>query len=201
MAGEFKTDRLRAAITSGLASPNRWKVDLPSLQGMRKVRGEDVGTYTVDFLDVVCTNARLPGRNIRTLDRTIGGVTTRAAAGFEAGSINLSFFLDQDYILKKYFQDWMDCVISPRPPYEAGFYDRYKRDIKVSQLDKKETTIYRVNMIGCYPTSVQEVELNNQAQTAPLELVVTMFYKNYEVEVGNRGPQGFSGLKTNSGRV
>ena len=191
MVEKFKTDRLRSALTSGLASPNRWRVNLPSLAGKRKIRGGGVGTYSSDKLDVLCTNARLPGRNIRALDRTIGGVTTRVAAGFETGTVNLSFFLDHDYTLKKYFQDWMDCVVSPTPPYEAGYFDNYKADVKIAQLDKKEMDMYRVKMYGCYPTSVQEIEFNNQAQTAPLELVVTMFYKNYEVELGNMGPQTF----------
>ena len=190
MVEKFKTDRLRSALTSGLASPNRWMVNLPSLATHRKIRGNQrVGAYSSELTDVLCTNARIPGRNVRALDRTIGGVTTRVAAGFEAGTANFSFFLDQNYTLRKYFQDWMDCVLSPVPPYEAGFFDNYKADIKVSQLDKQEITLYRVKLVDTYPLTIQEIELNNAAQTAPLELVVTIAYKNYEVEIGNMGSQ------------
>ena len=177
----FSTDTLRGLLgADGLASPNRWMVVLPPLTGKTKVSGGSPGQYSANDLNVLCTSARIPGKTIRTIERPMGPVTTRAAVGFDPGEANFTFYLTHNYTVRRYFQDWVDCVVSSVPPYNVGFFDDYKADILVEQLDKKGSYSYITKLKDAYPTNIAEIELNNQAQQAALELTVTIAFKDYE---------------------
>ena len=67
---DFSTDTLRGMLgADGLASPNRWRIILPSLSGKTKVSGGSPGSYTATDLNMLCTSARIPGKTVRTIDR------------------------------------------------------------------------------------------------------------------------------------
>ena len=179
---DFSTDTLRGLLgADGLASPNRWRIILPPLSGKIKVSGGSPGSYTATDLNMLCTSARIPGKAVRTIERPMGAVTTRPATGFEPGEASFTFYLTHNYTVRKYFQDWVDCVVSSSPPYEVGFFDNYKGDITVEQLDKIGSASYKTKLKDAYPTNIAEIELNNQAQSAALELTVTVAFKDYEV--------------------
>ena len=178
----FSTDTLRGLLSrDGLAAGNRWLVILPNLSGRQKVGGGSIGSYDTNDLNVLCTSARIPGKQIRTIERVTGIPTQRTAVGYETGDASFSFYLTHNYTVRKYFQDWMDTVVSRRPPYDVGFFDDYKADILVQQQDKKGSHVYITKLKDCYPVNIAEIELNNQAQQAALELTVAIAYKDYEV--------------------
>ncbi len=179
--GTFSVDNFRSTLTDGLASQSRWRVHLPTLQNHRKVGGGDVSAYPSQITNTLCTSAIIPGKEISTINRQVGLTNIRIAAGFEPGTASLSFYLDNRYILRNYFQDWVDCVVSPTPPFEVGLFKDYKDDVTIHQLDRNEQVRYSVKMVDCYPTNVGEIELNNQPQSAALELRVNLYYKYYVV--------------------
>ena len=178
----FKTDELRGLLDaeSGLYSPSRWTVFLPSISGKTKVNGGGVGDYNTDDLNLVCTNARVPGKNVRTIERNMG-VSQRVAVGFEPGEATFSFYLSNQFTARKYFQDWMDTVISREGSFDVGFFDDYKADIKVETRDKLDQVVYTTTLQDCFPVTLNEIELNNQAQQAASELTVNIAFKNYVV--------------------
>lgn len=180
---DYSTDALRGLLMQedGLAANNRWLVILPNISGRTKIGGGSVGTYDTNDLNVMCTSARIPGKQLRTIERNVGPVTQRTAVGYDAGDASFSFYLTHKYTVRKYFQDWMDTIVSRRPPYDVGFFDNYKADIIVQQQDKKGSRVYISKLKDCYPTNIAEIELNNQAQQAALELTVTIAYKDYEI--------------------
>lgn len=180
----FATDRLRGLLGKpgdGLAAPNRWRVQVAPINGRVKVDGSSVGHYSSDDLNLLATQVRIPSKVLRTLDRNMGMATDKIGVGFEPGNANFTFYLNHRYTARNYFQDWMDCVVSRTPPFEAGFFKNYKADMSVYQLDKVESARYGVKLIDCYPSSINELELNNAVQTAALELTVTIVFKHYEV--------------------
>jgi len=178
----FKVDKLRTRLEGNLASPNRWKIELPTLQGKQKMNGEAVGRYRTEDLETLCTNARIPGKQITTIDRAIGLVKQSPAVGFESGQAAFTWYLDQQYSLRQWAQDWLDCVVSPEPPYEVGFLEKYQADITVIQCDRMGNPIYKTKLINCFPLNVAEIELNNAAQTTAMEMTMTVAYKIYESE-------------------
>tara|TARA_R110000737_G_scaffold120273_5_gene152585 strand:+ start:1843 stop:2424 length:582 start_codon:yes stop_codon:yes gene_type:complete len=183
----FSTDRLRGVIdaSGGLASSNRYKILLPTLSGTVKPAGGTANDL-VDRRDLsdLCTAAKIPGKNITTAERVIGMEQIKVANGFNFQEVNLTFYMTNDYSARTYFQEWMDCIVTPTPPFEAGFHENYAKSVTIYQLNKNKTgsVIYEVELIKAYPISLSEMDLNNQAQTAGMELTVNFTYSNYLVK-------------------
>ena len=177
----FSTDKLRGIIQDqgGIASSNRFRVHLPNLAGTMKADGFDaqdvVGRQDLGDL---CTAARIPGKTLSVLDRNVGMEQIKVANGYTLGDATLT----NAYTARKYFQEWMDCIVSPTPPFTAGFHGNYAKSVTIHQLDKLGNTVYTTELIKAYPTSLAEIELNNQAQTAALELTVSLTYSNYLIK-------------------
>ncbi len=175
----FKTDNFRALMQGNLASANRWRVQLPTLVGKTTMSGSTPGFYNSVDLNLVCTNARLPGKRITTVDRQIGLVRQTPAVGFESGEAAFTFYLDDDLTPRRWAQDWLNCVVSNQPPYEVGFLHDYVEDITIRKLDRDNNETYFMTLIDCFPVNIAEVELNNAAQTTAIELTITVAYKDY----------------------
>lgn len=181
----FKTDDLRVLIDAerGVASQNRFLVSLPRLEGTAKPGG---GTATdlieVKNLNLLCTAARIPGKNLGQLERQIGMEPIKVVNGFTFSDVTLTFYLTNDYSARKYFQEWSECIVSPTPPYSAGFYKDYAKSVYVEQLDKNGDLVYSVELEKAYPTTITEVELNNQTQGSALELSVSFTFSNYLIK-------------------
>jgi hypothetical protein len=182
----FSTDTLRTLINdqNGLASNNRFRVIFPDISGTPKPGG---GTAKVDAdspraLNSLCTSARFPGKNFNLLERGIGMEQLKIVNGFTFTEVAFTFYLTNNYSARKYFQEWTETIASPTPPYSAGFHNNYAKSISVTQLDKLGEPVYVAEMTKAYPTSISEIELNNQAQSAALELTVSMTYANFLIK-------------------
>ena len=180
---DYRTDSLRGLLMqeNGLASNNRWLVILPPISGKPKVGGGACDQYNTNDLNVMCTSARIPGKQLQTIERRVGVVSNKVAVGFETGEAAFTFYLTHKYTARKYFQDWMDRVVSRSPPYDVGFFDDYKEDMYVQQQDKLGERVAITKLKECFPVNIAEIELNNQAQSAAIELTVTIAYKDYEL--------------------
>ncbi len=181
----YKTQRLRSLLQDqgGLATNNRFQVILPNLAGTRKPDG-NIAKDTNGRRDLtdLCTSARIPGKNLSLADRNIGMEQIKVANGYALSDVSLTFYLTNHYSARKYFQEWMDCIASPTPPFTAGFHGNYAKSVTIRQLDRRGTQVYTTELIKAYPIALSEIELNNQAQSAALELTVSLTCSNYLVK-------------------
>ena len=183
----FSTDTLRTIIgdQKGLASNNRFRVNFPTLSGTPKPDGSTAtDPVTTRELSSLCTAARIPGKNYNLMERGIGMEQLKVINGFTFSEVAFTFYLTNDYSARKYFQEWTETMSSPLPPYRVGFHEDYAKSITVHQLDRSEsgTPVYSVELTKAYPTSISEVELNNQAQSAAIELTVSMTFANFLIK-------------------
>lgn len=178
----FKTDALRAFLDTenGVASESRWKVILPQISGTPKPGGGSASNYSIEDLNLVCTSVKLPGIDVITIDRQIGMVPQKVAVGKTVNPVTLTFYLTNKYTARKYWQDWVECVVGTGAPYTAGFHADYSKQVEIIQLDKLQAPVYTVKLIDAYPVNVSEIDLTNQAATAAAEFTVTLQYTNYE---------------------
>jgi len=194
---KFAPDRFRAQFMLGLgyASNNRFSVDLPSIDGMKKPDsgtmddpfGEMLSSVGGETRNMLCTAANLPGKEIQTTERKIGTETRQVAMGHTLPPIQLTFYLTNTYTMRKYFSNWMFCVSTNRPRGAAfvgyagdGKKEEYTRDVSVRQSTRNGRRVLTMKMVGCYPVSMSSVELNNQPQTQISELTVQLAYRAYE---------------------
>ena len=196
--GNYNTERLRSLIqeTGGLAAPNRFAVELPDVSGMisPNALSERLVKVSAEDRNLICTSAQLPGKQLNVMSREVGIGTKSVANGQVFTAINLSFYLTNRYDIRKYFQYWMNCVVSQdeKDAMFAGYYRNYVKDVTVHQLKRKSDSFdndkngksqaaYSVTLIDAFPTQMELIQLNNQAQSAAMEMTVSLAYKTYKI--------------------
>jgi hypothetical protein len=122
----YSIDQMKGLIASkgGVANPTVYRVQLPSIAGV-----------TSSEVNLLCTATNLPGKQIATYDRLIGGKTEKVAYRTLYGDVNMTFLLLNDYGIRDYFDQWTENIVDP-DTYEPGYKSEYAAQIKIEQLKK-----------------------------------------------------------------
>ena len=178
------------AITAGdgLARPNLFQVILPRISG---------SNIDLPNLNLLCKNAQLPLRQIITNERVIGSKTEKIAYASASEDVSLTFYVTNDYSVKKYFDAWQDLVINP-DTYELNYKvgtNGYGKEVVINQLAKNvkgfissarfnefanKKIIYSCILEQAFPTSMNAIELSNEANGL-VELNVQLSYTKWKV--------------------
>jgi len=188
---KYNTEKLRSLIaeSNGLASPNRFSVELPDVSGMTSPNAlsDVLAPVGMENISILCTSAQIPGKQLNVMSREIGIGTKSVANGQVFTAVNLSFYLTNKYEIRKYFQYWMNCVVTQdeNDAMYAGYYNNYVKDVTIHQLERGNDTVadsvYSVTLVDAFPTQMELLQLNNQAQTTAMEMTVSLAYKTYKV--------------------
>jgi len=181
-------EELKSKLISkgGLAMNNQFLVKLPSMGGM------DGRT-----LNVLCKEVSLPGKQILTIDQTIGMYQEKIANGFATEDVSMTFYVTNDYSVKKYFDIWQSMILyRDGGGLVAGYKNEYVRDIVISQLKKPvarfgfdigpldvnldvlEKSIYSVTLLEAFPTSLESIQLSSE-QDQIVEFNVQFSYTDW----------------------
>jgi len=184
-------EKLKATASKarGFASANQFVVTLPSL-----------GRYDTNDLNVLCSNVNMPGRQILTAERLYGIKGRKMPNGFASDDVNMTFYVMNDYMIKKYFEDWQESIIS-QDTHEIAYASTYCRDVRIAQLQKgksfdfpidrifginidldiatRESIVYETKLLDAFPTTMNSIELNNELDGL-VQLQVQLSYRNWE---------------------
>ena len=189
-------DDLKSIATTrlGFARQNSFLVTLPSRFGTDPKE-----------LNILCSRATLPQKSIITSDRLIGTELQKVPYGYQVPETSLTFYLMNDYGVKKYFDNWRQAIIDDET-LQIQYKDTFIEDVEIHQLRKPLLgfsksvgpfragvqigggTVYSVKLIDAFPLSVGEVILENGANDAIIEFTVTLSFTNWKV---TRSPQDF----------
>ena len=81
----------------------------------------------------------------------------------------------------------MNCVVTQdeNDAMYAGYYNNYVKDVTIHQLERGNDTVadsvYSVTLVDAFPTQMELLQLNNQAQTTAMEMTVSLAYKTYKI--------------------
>lgn len=122
----YGVDQMKSLISrkGGVANPTVFRVQLPSIAGV-----------TSEEVNLLCTAANIPGRQIATYDRDIGGKLEKVAYRPLYGDVSMTFLLLNDYGVRNYFEEWMKIIVDP-DTYEPGYKNEYVSQIRIEQLKK-----------------------------------------------------------------
>lgn len=205
-------DDLKSIASSklGFARPNQFMVNLPSVGGssplsflsnilpLPSIPGifeNQPGGREMSFL---CSNVNLPGKQILTAERRIGVELQKVAYGYAVDDVSMTFYLMNDYGMKKYFDRWMSKTVDQ----ETGFVN-YKKDyahsVTIHQLRKPIVvktanigplvanlnagggSIYTVELEEAFPTTINAIELNNELDGL-VQLTVQLSYTKWNTK-------------------
>jgi hypothetical protein len=157
--------------TGALARTNRFAVE------MRPPGGINPGNLRRILL--FCDSVQLPGINYSTVQNRTFGEFREVPYEKLYEPINLTFYVDNDLIVKKMFDDWMSLISNPdRRTFE--YYKNYiapKFVIEVQDINDK--TRYQVELFEAYPKNVNAVSLDNASKDV-MKLTVNMQYKYWK---------------------
>lgn len=193
-------DQLKSLISDkgGMARPNVFRVELPSLPGA-----------TSSTLNLLCKDVVLPGRQILSRERQIGIPIEKMAYGYAVDDVPMTFHVLNDYGVKQYFEYWQNLAVNQNT-YELGYKDDYAKQVKIQQLRKgiafpgfnrsfgifeididfisSADVVYECILEDAYPTTMNALQLNNELDGV-LELNVQLSYRNWRSSFTTPGPQ------------
>ena len=182
--------------SGGAARSNLFRVQLPFIQG---------SDMTMRDINLICRDVNLPGRQVTSIERTIGGVTSKIAYGQLSDDISFTFLVMNDYGIRKYFEAWQKLAVDPIT-LEPGYKTDYSKEVTITQMKKtglsdyskrfstnifdvdlslaididrpQESPIYQCTLIEAYPTTMNAIQLNNEANGL-VELNVQLSYDRW----------------------
>lgn len=207
-------DQLKSLASSklGFARSNQFLVELPTnfagsggfLGSLTTLLTSGVGLGSGGGdLNLLCTSATLPGKQILTHDRRIGMEFQKVAYGYAVDDVNLTFYALNDYGTRKYFDEWRSYTLNENG-HIAAYKKDYAKDVKIHQLRKPIKNIgtsagpikvniglgggsvYSVRLRDAFPTTVQAVELNNDLDGL-VQIGVQLSYTNWERTSSGQG--------------
>lgn len=191
-------EELKSKLISkgGMAMSNQFLVELPTLRYSgegKAAKGMDART-----LNVLCKEVNLPGKQVMSLDHTVGLFQEKIANGFAVEDVTMTFYVPNDYGPKKYFDAWRTAIVGEGKNGIVGYKNDYTHDIVIRQLKKPVArfgfdlgpldinldvlgkSIYSVKLLDAFPTSLNAIQLSND-ENQIVEFSVQFSYTNWEV--------------------
>ena len=190
MASSVDELKALASVKLGFARNNKFLVTLPGTFGGESTRN----------INILCSNASLPAKTIITNERRIGMEFQKMAYGYAVDDVSMTFYLMNDYGVKKYFDNWRSSVIN-ETGMESNYKKEYARTVQIHQLRQplkgfsKQLgpirfnlglgggSVYSVDLIDAFPINTSQVDLNNELDGL-VQLTVTFAYTNWRVASG-----------------
>jgi hypothetical protein len=129
----------------------------------------------------------IPGKNLRTTtNENIYGPTHEMAQGLTyAEEVTMSFYLSSEHYERKYFLNWIDMIVKP-DNYNLEYYDNYKRDIDIYQLNRKDERTSGIKLIECYPKTLGPIEYTQDSGEFATIDISFSFKEHYMIDGGGR---------------
>lgn len=205
-------EELKGKIISknGMAFSNQFSVELPDTVGktrITKLKGIDKRTA-----NILCKTVSMPGKQIATIDRQIGIYNEKVVNGFAVDDVTMTFYALNDYGIRKYFDNWRSVMIGDSKTMASGgmqngeiaYKSDYVASVKIHQLSKPQVrvgfdlgplnvdfdllgnSIYSVELIDAFPTTISSIELGNDLDSL-VEVSVTFSFTNWITIKDERG--------------
>jgi hypothetical protein len=161
-------DFISEVKSRGLSKPNRFEVEFARMNSDSKL------------VSLFCEISNLPGISINTKGLRIYGPAYQRPVSAEFGgeAINMTFYVDSDFHVKKYFDDWIFKVVNPNS-FNVQYEDNYKSDITIRQLNEKNQITYQVKLIDAFPRAINMMDLNMASDNQVHKLNVTFSYRKW----------------------
>lgn len=163
----FSLDQFVQTVSkSGLARDNRFEVTIPG----------------APFESLLCESASLPGVNLVNRTQRLTGPAHIRPTNIEYGGVaQLTFYVDTDMRVKKYFDDWIHQAISPGS-FVVNYQYKYATNIIITQLDENDEVTYAVTLIDAFPSAIAEMRVNHNSQSTFHRLGVSFSYRYWQTD-------------------
>ncbi len=193
----------------GFARSNKFLVTLPTvgvggglLNGIIGAFSGMGGGASPRELNILCSNASLPAKQVLTNDRRIGMEFQKVAYGYAVDDVGMTFYLMNDYGIKDYFDSWRSTILDEFGQ-ASNYKNEYAKTVTIHQLRQplkgfsKQVgpirfnaglgggSVYSVDLLEAFPIASSAIELNNELDGL-VQLSVTFAYTNWRRASGGQ---------------
>ena len=211
MANSIEDITAIANTKLGFARSNKFLVTLPTvgvggglIAGLIGAFNGGNGGASPRELNILCSNATMPAKQILTNDRRIGMEFQKVAYGYAVDDVSMTFYLMNDYGVKDYFDSWRSTILD-ETGQASNYKNEYAKTVTIHQLRQplkgfsKQLgpirfnagigggSVYSVDLLEAFPVSSSAIELNNDLDGL-VQLTVTFAYTNWR---RTKGVQNF----------
>jgi|694.fasta_scaffold00052_4 hypothetical protein len=126
-----------------------------------------------------CDSTNLPGTSLGTVDVSAYGETRESPTQRIYDPVNLTFYVDNDMNIKKFFDSWINSIINPITRNHA-YYKNYTTLVDIIVYDSEHNEKYKVTLHEAFPKSVSDIQLSYTGDGV-MKLSVSMQYRYYTV--------------------
>ena len=182
-------------LTPALTSYFDVEIPLPNGEMRSKLSSILGGTVQQDRLNIMCSDASLPGSSLATLELTNDrhGVTEKHAYRriFE-DRIDLTFYVDANgYLPIKFFETWMSEIMNedssdarnPNYFYRSKYPDEYMADqgLKIIKFEKDHQNLMQYEFTRVFPLAINSMPVSYDTSSL-LKCTVSLSYVRYIVK-------------------
>lgn len=166
---------------NGLMRTARYTVEMGRPEIMSRFNYSSVDVETIAIL---CDQVQVPGLNYSTTANLSYGETREIPYTRLYDNITMSFYVDNDMLTKKYFDDWLFSIQNP-VTRTFNYYNQYTTDIIIKVEDLNNESPYAVKLFECYPKNISAISLDYSTRDV-MKLSLTMAYKYWTSEFYSR---------------
>jgi hypothetical protein len=126
-----------------------------------------------------CDGTNIPGTSLSSVDVAVYGETRESPTQRIYDPVNLSFYVDNDMNIKKFFDSWINYIINPITRNHS-YYNNYTTLVDIIVYDSEHNEKYKVTLHEAYPKTVSDISMSFSGDNI-MKLSVTMQYRYYTV--------------------
>ena len=156
-----------------VARQNKFRVEVWGPTGAFAYKKGSGGDPIDPLLSLMCESITFPGTNVRSVPDTLRyGPAREQGQGMTYGPFTATFICSPDLREKVFFETWQQRVINHKT-WEVNFYDEYRGELKIFQLDDQNNDTYSITVREAYPKTISPQDLswssNDSYQTVQVE--------------------------------
>ena len=176
----------------GYARPSRYEILIQPPNGFKGggrseeknlwalIMGQNEGDGTVRRTSLRCSQISFPGRTLDSQqDTNIYGPVRNIVQGFSFAELQAQFQLSTDLREKTFFETWQRLAFGPIS-FDVGYYNSYVGGIQIYQLDEQDRRKYGVELVECFPKSVEPVSLDYAAANTISTVGISFSYRYWK---------------------
>jgi len=138
----------------------------------------DVGMKP-DKIDFAIKSATFPSTQINIIPLQRMGRTLWLPGDMEFGDLQVTFVVDTDYDIYRYFAMWMNLLNRPDSNIRGSDGNSLRGSATLYQLDGQLEKIFKFQFFHLYPKMIGDMTLDSDSENALTTLTVTFAYSYY----------------------
>jgi hypothetical protein len=192
--GDFKA---KISEVGGLAKSNKFAVLITPPAWTSDVNdGLGMSQGTQSNLRFLCDTTNLPGKNLNTIDYMPQGfgAVHKTPIGITQDPITLSFLMDSNHNVMKFFQLWMQEIVNTgssfdgilasykdRTDHEISYKSNYVTTVVIKFFSDDGSSVLEYTFKDAYPVQLGSVQLGWEQNDTIAKLPVEFTYSTYTV--------------------